>query len=149
MASESIFRAGKGLGIDGGPEIIEGSVDPSAVSTPATIGSLYLRSNGTVYRKSGAGDTDWTLLGDDAGSSEDGYQNTFMGKTGLGSETPSYTDENNISDGDSLETAIDKLDDAAGDRQYTEDNYVTDSEDLTSSIDASLMSEDASMKLSR
>ncbi len=47
-----------------------------------------------------------------SGSSEDSFIRDFIGKTAAGAELPSYTDEYNISNGDSLETAISKLDGA-------------------------------------
>lgn len=45
-------------------------------------------------------------------SSDDelGYIRTFIGKTGAGSETPTYSTNNYITDGDNLETAMGKLD---------------------------------------
>lgn len=45
-----------------GPAIVWGAADPIAQNFPAPIGSLYLRTNGSVYRKSGAADNAWTLM---------------------------------------------------------------------------------------
>jgi len=93
-----------------------GSVDPSAgAGVAAVTGTIYLRNiSGTsneTWHKTGAADTAWTKLIDTAYvNPEDGYQNTFMGKSGLGSETPSYSSQVHITDGDSLETAAGKLD---------------------------------------
>lgn len=41
---------------------------------------------------------------------EFGYNNAFTGKTALGSELPTYSSNNLVSDSDSLETAVGKLD---------------------------------------
>jgi hypothetical protein len=69
MARE-LFSFEKGLQIlgenaDTGVSILTGSVDPSAGGGVAALeGSLYLRTNGTQYKKIGALDTDWELLPD-------------------------------------------------------------------------------------
>ncbi len=48
---------------DGGPKIMALTVDPTAGGgVAAPLGSLGLRDDGAVYRKSGAGNTDWTAL---------------------------------------------------------------------------------------
>jgi len=108
----------KGLGIIVGAdqvEVLYGTADPTAgLGVVANLGSLYLRKNGAtgeLWHKTAAGDTIWSKMLDSAGAStEDGYQNAYTGKTGLGSETPVYTDEWHIIDGDSLALAISKLD---------------------------------------
>jgi len=41
---------------------------------------------------------------------EDGFIRAFIGKTGSGSETPTYTSNNYINDGDNLEVALGKVD---------------------------------------
>lgn len=42
---------------------LQGTDDPSATPTPAPIGTQYRRTDtGTIYQKTGSGDTDWTLL---------------------------------------------------------------------------------------
>lgn len=46
-----------------------------------------------------------------------GYTHTFIGKSGMGNEMPTYSSTNTVSNGDSLETAIGKLDAAPGHRQ--------------------------------
>jgi hypothetical protein len=54
-----------GVNADTGVSIISGSVDPSASSgVVAEEGSLYLRTNGTLFKKIGALDTDWEILPD-------------------------------------------------------------------------------------
>ena len=107
------FEVDIGFSIEGEVSIIKGTVDPSAGGgVPAPIGSLFCRTtNGDTYRKFAGTDTDWVLITDaNDVSLEDGYQNTFMGKSGIGSETPTYSSTNVVSDTDSLETAIGDLD---------------------------------------
>ena len=44
--------------------ITSGAADPrSGGGTAAPVGSLYLRSNGTAWMKTGAADTDWSQIG--------------------------------------------------------------------------------------
>lgn len=43
--------------------VLSGAADPTAGGgVAASVGSLYLRTNGTLYQKTGAGNTAWTLL---------------------------------------------------------------------------------------
>lgn len=107
-----LFRVKEGFSINGEIEIIYGSADPSASSgVAAPVGSTYHRTNGELWHKTAVSDTSWTKFMDSAGASlEDGYQNGYMGKTGNGSETPVYTQENHVEDGDTLVQAIDELD---------------------------------------
>lgn len=52
------------LGSLTGPQILQGAADPSAgAGVAAPAGSIYLRTNGSVYWKAGAGDTQWTVIG--------------------------------------------------------------------------------------
>jgi len=106
-----------GLEIRNGPSLIPDDIDPSAGGGyAANIGSELWRNNGGTaekWRKTGAGNTDWVKVSSGSGSLEDGYQNTFMGKS-AGSDIPDYTSENIITDGDSLEEACGKLDAEAG-----------------------------------
>lgn len=107
------FRIAKGLSIDGLAVILHGTVDPSAgAGVAAPVGSIYLQtSNGDIWHKINTDDADWTKFVDAAGASlEDGYQNTFMGKTTTGEELPDYTEGNHVADDDTLLAAIDKLD---------------------------------------
>ena len=56
-----IFRNGFGAGND--PEILPLTVDPTAGGGVAALqGSFGMRDNGTMYAKTGAGDTAWTAL---------------------------------------------------------------------------------------
>jgi hypothetical protein len=51
--------------LSNGLYIMSGTVDPSAGDgIEAPVGSLYLRTNGEHWRKTGAGDTQWTENGD-------------------------------------------------------------------------------------
>ncbi len=57
--------------------------------------------------------TTW-VQNDQASSDELGFLRTFVGKTAAGSETPTYSSNNIVTDATSLETAIGALDAAAG-----------------------------------
>lgn len=122
---ESVHEIGTGLRIDDALEIIYDTVDPSAGSGKAApISSQYHRTtDGTIWRKTGASDTAWSQLLDTSGSStEDGHQNGFMGKSGLGEEYPQYSSTNVVTsdttgtagDGNNLEEAIGQLDSEIG-----------------------------------
>lgn len=56
--------------------------------------------------------TAWVLF-DQASVDEFGFVHLFIGKSGFGSETPTYTSNNIVTNGDNLEVAIGKLDAAA------------------------------------
>lgn len=58
--------------------------------------------SGTAWVQRGSGD-----------QTELGFIRTFIGKTAAGSETPTYTSNNVVTDGDNLEVAIGKLDAAS------------------------------------
>lgn len=53
--------------------------------------------------------TNWIWTGHQNGS-EDGFQNTFIGKSSVGGSTPSYSSTTVVANADSLTTAIGKLD---------------------------------------
>ena len=80
--------------------------------------------------------TDWVQFGSVAGTEELGFLRDFVGKTGPGSESPTYTSTDVIAQSDNLEVAIGKLDGSIGTQAYTNDNVVTDGESTTASIDA-------------
>ena len=61
---------------------------------------------GKVYNYNG---TDWVLT-NQTNLDELGFLRAFVGKSGTGSELPDYSSENYITDGDSIETAVGKLD---------------------------------------
>jgi hypothetical protein len=124
----SNMRISTGIEIEGSAIttlILNGTADPSAASgIAADVGSMYMRDEaatdgGALWLKFGEDDTDWTEFASSGGgaSAEDAFQNTFMGKSGLGSETPTYSAHfavSQISDGDNLELAIATLDNAIG-----------------------------------
>jgi len=102
-----------------------------------TAGDAVLINSGTHAEEQWTYDgTAWVQFGSAAGVAELGFLRAFIGKTGPGSEFPTFTIQNNITTGDNLELAVDKLDVAAGSRVYTNDNVVTDGEPLATSIDA-------------
>ena len=85
---------------------------PEGVVT-AGIGSVAMDiTNGFFYvKRSGTSNTGWQLLADDgSASSEDAFQNTYMGKSGTGSENPTYSATNVVAQSSSLETAVGALD---------------------------------------
>jgi hypothetical protein len=78
-------------------------------------------------REYGHNGTSWIFV-KQSSLDEEGFIRTFIGKTGAGSETPSYTNENFITDGDSLETAVSNLD---GQAKTNADNIGTNDTDIT------------------
>ena len=78
----------------------------------------------------------WVQFGSAGDTAELGFLRAFVGKTGPGSESPTYTSTDVIAQSDNLEVAIGKLDASIGTQSYTNDNVVTDGEDVTTSIDA-------------
>lgn len=110
-----LLRTRLGLSIDDAVSIVHGSADPTvAPGYSAPEGSLYLQDNGAgsgLWLKNGAADTAWLVLSTD---SENSYQNTFMGKTVVGSTLPDYTSTNYIKDNDNLAVAASELDAGIG-----------------------------------
>jgi len=103
----------------------------------ATDGDAVLIQQGTYAEEQWTFDgTDWVQFGSAGGAAELGYLRAFVGKTGPGSESPTYTSTDIITQGDNLEIAIGKLDGSIGTQAYTNDNVVTDGESTTASIDA-------------
>lgn len=98
----------------------------------AALGNIYIydKSAGAFVEDTNeetAGDTTFIVRGTDAGKKytysgsawvqtdqasidEFGFVHTFIGKTAFGSETPTYTSQVNITNGDNLEVAAGKLD---------------------------------------
>ena len=114
-------RVKLGVDIEGSSintQILNGTVDPSAGGgLAADVGSLYLRDTtgvdgGELWLKFGDDDIDWALAASETGgsSAEDGFIRTFIGKSGAGAETPTYSSTNVVSSATSLETAIGALD---------------------------------------
>lgn len=73
----------------------------------------------------------WVQFGSTSDVAELGYIRTFIGKTGPGSENPSYTSTNVVAQGSNLETAISALDVTFGSGAITN---TTSSYALTSSM---------------
>jgi len=110
------------------------TIDPD---NAATDGDATLVQEGTSSDEQWVYDgANWVQFGGAASQLELGYIRAFIGKTGAGSEMPTYSSTDVVSQSTSLETAIGALDAAIGDRTYTEDNYVTDGQTITASIDA-------------
>lgn len=53
---------------DGNADLLFGLADPSVSGKAAPVGSLYLRSNGVSFKKTGAGDYDWVKASDAEGA---------------------------------------------------------------------------------
>jgi hypothetical protein len=73
--SRELFGIEKGIKLLGenlvtGVSIVSGSTDPIVVGVAAEIGSIYLRTNGNLYKKIGALDTDWEILPDNTDVSD-------------------------------------------------------------------------------
>ena len=103
----------------------------------ATDGDALLVQSGSAAEQQWVYDgTSWVQFGGATSAAELGFIRSFIGKTGAGAETPTYSSTDVITQGDNLETAIGDLDAAIGTQTYTNDNVVTDGEDVTSSIDA-------------
>lgn len=94
----------------------------------ATTGDTLMIEEGTDAGRSYTfNGTDWVLT-NEADNEELGFIRTFIGKTAAGSETPTYTSNNVVTNGDNLEVAIGKLDAAsavAGDLVNTVNLAVT------------------------
>lgn len=100
-------------------------------------GDAVLVQQGTYAEEQWVYDgTAWVQFGSAAGSAELGFLRAYTGKTGPGSELPTYSSTDVIVQSSTLETAIGALDNSIGTQSYTNDNVVTDGEDITSSIDA-------------
>ena len=71
--------------------------------------SVYISSGtgaGKVYNYNG---TDWVLT-NQTDLDEQGFIRSFVGKSGAGNELPTYSATNYVTNGDSLETAVGKID---------------------------------------
>lgn len=80
----------------------------------ATTGDTLMIEEGTDAGKSYTfNGTAWVLT-NQADNDELGFIRTFIGKTAAGSETPTYSSNNVVTNGDNLEVAIGKLDAASG-----------------------------------
>lgn len=149
----SFFRTREGIQIEGQRDaptdntnrvnIIKARVDPTVTGVDAPMGSLLLRTDtGAVYVKTAATGTPtgWSLMLTSAGaSSEDGYQNTYIGKA-TGSNPTAYTSTNVITSGtDSLVAALGKIDGKIGavpSAVARTNNPIVNSGTIQSNIDA-------------
>jgi hypothetical protein len=75
--------------------------------------ALYIQDGTDAGKQFAFNGTGWVLQGS-ASSTEIGYLQAFMGKSGNGSETPDYASTNVVTDGDSLEKGISDLDAEVG-----------------------------------
>ena len=92
----------------------------------ATDGDALLVQQGTYAEQQWVFDgTSWVQFGSGAAAAELGYIRTFIGKTGPGSELPTYSSTEIVAQSSNLETAIGALDAAAGTGEITNDggNY--------------------------
>jgi len=67
----ALFGVENGVRIDtsnGQADVLYGTFDPSVTGKAAPMGSLFLRSNGVSFKKTGAGDTDWQKSSDASGA---------------------------------------------------------------------------------
>lgn len=80
--------------------------DTRAATEGDLISILQGTSGGTQYRYDGSA---W-VLANQPDLDEIGYVHTFVGKTAFGSETPTYSSQVFVTNGDNLETAIGILD---------------------------------------
>ncbi len=103
----------------------------------ATDGDAVLIQEGTSSDQQWVYDgTDWVQFGGASSNAELAFLRDFIGKSAAGSETPTYSSAVVVSQSGNLETAIGELDAAIGDRSYTEQNFITDSQTITASLDA-------------
>jgi len=84
--------------------------DANAETAGDTVKIIGGSKDGNEYTYNG---TLWIWTGSST-EGEDGFQNTFMGKTVVGVEAPAYSTNNVVANGDSLTTAIGKLDTQVG-----------------------------------
>ncbi len=75
--------------------------------------AVYLQEGTDAGKQFSYNGSTWVQQGS-ASSTEIGYLQTFIGKSGNGNETPNYASNNVVTDGDSLETAIGGLDAEVG-----------------------------------
>lgn len=70
------------------PGVDAAALDPSSAGRPGAIGSWFIRTDtGGWYSKTGAADTDWTLLGSGTGGSQTWFGNGADGDVTLGAGT--------------------------------------------------------------
>lgn len=85
-----------------------------------TDGDALLVQEGTSAERQYVYDgAQWVLFGSSAGAAELGYIRSYIGKTGPGSESPTYSSTDVVTQTSNLETAIGDLDNAMGDGEIT------------------------------
>ena len=92
----------------------------------ASDGDALLINEGTSADEQYVYDgTNWILFGSAGDAAELGFIRDFIGKTGPGAETPTYSSADVITQSTNLESAIGELDNAFGDGEITNDggNY--------------------------
>lgn len=127
---------------------ISGGAGPNVYVASGSTGAWVwtedtnLESSGdTVYVTSGTNSgktytfngTAWVWISQDS-SDELGFIRSFIGKNAVGSETPSYSSTNQVSNGQALETAIGALDGAIGADVGGSPNVVTAGNSVFGSI---------------
>jgi hypothetical protein len=137
--NKNVFIVG---GVSGNWTLTEDSNTETAGDTVYVNGGT---NAGKTYQYNG---TDWVWI-NSADATEDGYIRTFIGKSGPGSETPSYSSTNIVANSDSLETAIGKLDAEDGYQNafigktlignnlpsYSANNFINNNDSLLTAID--------------
>jgi len=103
----------------------------------ATDGDALLVEQGTFAEEQWTFDgTTWVKMASVAGNLELGYIRDFIGKTGPGIESPTYTSTDIITPSSSLESAVGQLDAIIGTMTFTEQNVVVNGVDVTGNLDA-------------
>jgi len=78
------FEAPDGILLNDLAGILSGTLDPSVTGQEAPVGTLFLRTDGRNYRKTGGLDTDWTETDTGGGSGIDihaGVDEILTGET--------------------------------------------------------------------
>jgi hypothetical protein len=101
----------------------------------ATNGDMVFVDSGTNAGKQYAFNGGSWVLTNQSDLTELGYVRAFIGKTGAGSETPTYSSTNFVVDATSLETAIGALDNELG-ANVTNGGYVLSSNKINTNIQA-------------
>ena len=98
--------------------IVSGSTGDWTLTEDANLATkgdaLYVQTGTSAGQQWAYNGTAWVQQGGGA-NTEIGFLQTYTGKTADGSETPTYSQNNVVTDGESLETAIGKLDLEIGD----------------------------------
>lgn len=98
--------------------------DPNAETAGDAVNVIGGSQSGKQFTYNG---TQWIWTGQNT-SDEEGFIRTFIGKNAAGSETPTYSSTNYVTDGTSLETAIGALDAQVG-------TNATDISDIQAELD--------------